>query len=480
MSSGGDLDSATASPAAHHPGPPVMAGFSRDFFNAGGVSRDSDALIQRSAEAFLDFLGAEIALFALEGLDGPETFILRYPRSQAEQNRLLLAAHREIRAFFDWLPETSHGTINSYTKKFSEDEFILTLCCSPSDSPSIVSGSPGRGVLFVIADKKRSRGLGAPLPVTERYDENHCPWLFEPFMFLATALRRREANLSFFPPELRRGFWLNALGLEGGIELPWAKVPNGEVIGHRTITLSLDLRRSTFAMREAKNKKLHADWLEALVEILRKIAHDNLGIFDKFTGDGVIAHFLVDAIGTMDRGQGSVGTLGSDAIFSRERQEARAKLRSTGLLALKAAREMITAVNRHLEHSMPNMRFLSSQFGAAVGLAEDDAVWSMDRDGRPIVVGTGVVGACRLSGGASGQIRLPNDLKMALDGSIPRSEFHRLFLDSHKDYPDALGLYAWAIESGAEQTGTRVHEIYGIVDAYWAQIVASDAYLGTR
>lgn len=55
--------------------------------------------------------------------------------------------------------------------------------------------------------------------------------------------------------------------------------------------LAIDLRRSTELMLKAREPKLYAGFITTLTDRLRKVVIDHYGIFDKFTGDGVLAFF---------------------------------------------------------------------------------------------------------------------------------------------------------------------------------------------
>src|SRR6185436_699940 len=55
--------------------------------------------------------------------------------------------------------------------------------------------------------------------------------------------------------------------------------------------MSIDIRRSTELMLKSRRPKLFAQFIVGLTQILREIVLSNHGIFDKFTGDGVLAFF---------------------------------------------------------------------------------------------------------------------------------------------------------------------------------------------
>ena len=55
--------------------------------------------------------------------------------------------------------------------------------------------------------------------------------------------------------------------------------------------VSIDIRRSTELMLKAKQPKHFQDYIVSLCDGLSKIIVDNFGVFDKFTGDGILAFF---------------------------------------------------------------------------------------------------------------------------------------------------------------------------------------------
>ena len=57
------------------------------------------------------------------------------------------------------------------------------------------------------------------------------------------------------------------------------------------VVISIDIRRSTELMLKAKTPKLYAEYITSLSKILTQIIIKNYGIFDKFTGDGILAYF---------------------------------------------------------------------------------------------------------------------------------------------------------------------------------------------
>lgn len=137
-----------------------------------------------------------------------------------------------------------------------------------------------------------------------------------------------------------------------------------------TVTLSADLRLSTFCMDNARSFVDYSRWNNELVQILIDIAHFHGGVFDKFTGDGALIHFLDDE---------------SDKIYNT----------SSVIQALTCARDINYALNRHVDRLRKNLHHDNKYLGVGIGLDIGDAHWSMSEHNAPIVVGDGVVGACR-------------------------------------------------------------------------------------
>src|SRR5690606_4988561 len=57
------------------------------------------------------------------------------------------------------------------------------------------------------------------------------------------------------------------------------------------VVISIDIRRSTDLMLKAKSPTEYSDFITGLSQKLSQIIIQHLGIFDKFTGDGILAFF---------------------------------------------------------------------------------------------------------------------------------------------------------------------------------------------
>ncbi|MEO5335938.1 MAG: hypothetical protein H7841_03445 [Magnetospirillum sp. WYHS-4] len=196
---------------------------------------------------------------------------------------------------------------------------------------------------------------------------------------LIEAMRQRCNVYRGFAPEISRRYWdsesLHVGKAREGIRRllpPW----NGR---RRTVTLTLDLRKSTFAMREADSPKHFACWMDVLLTVLSTIVRQNLGVFDKFTGDGIIVHFLDEEVREL-------------------------KKESPVTVAVRCAGALIAAVECLLKDLREFLHHDRADFGAGVGISVADAHWRLDHTQNPIVVGRGVVEACRLSDSAKAGI----------------------------------------------------------------------------
>jgi class 3 adenylate cyclase len=188
---------------------------------------------------------------------------------------------------------------------------------------------------------------------------------------VADVMRHRERRFNSLPERLSQHYWEASAGPPNSSAdiPPWDRGPRSSP----TATLSIDMRKSTKAMEQAHSRARFADWLDELVQIISDIAHRHGGIFDKFTGDGALVHFLQDACIALYNGK------------------------SATVLAIECAREIHRAIyNHHLPRLREILHIDFKTFGIGAAVASSNIHWKLDYRDNPITVGRGVVEACRL------------------------------------------------------------------------------------
>ena len=136
--------------------------------------------------------------------------------------------------------------------------------------------------------------------------------------------------------------------------------------------MSIDIRRSTELMLKAREPELFADFITALCIRLGGIIVDNLGVFDKFTGDGILAFF--------------------PTFFSGE---------DAGYRAVKAADECHEAFRSHYQANRRCFTAVLKDTGLGIGI-DFGKIRLVRVRGELTVVGTPVVYACRLGDAEAG------------------------------------------------------------------------------
>jgi len=140
----------------------------------------------------------------------------------------------------------------------------------------------------------------------------------------------------------------------------------------QAFVISIDVRRSTELMLKAREPKLYAEFITTLARRLRDVVTSHYGVFDKFTGDGVLA-FFPDFYS------------GDDA----------------GYYALAVAAECHQAFARLYEKSRGVFSSVLLDVGLGIGI-DCGAVHVVAIGEEYTVVGSPVVYACRLSGARGG------------------------------------------------------------------------------
>lgn len=140
--------------------------------------------------------------------------------------------------------------------------------------------------------------------------------------------------------------------------------------------LAIDIRRSTELMLKAKEPSRFAEFIVSLCDELAEIVRRNFGVFDKFTGDGILAFF--------------------PEFFSGK---------DAGLLALKTAFECHEFFARHYDENRSCFTSVLKDVGLGIGIDAGEA-HLVKMSGTFTLVGTPVVYACRMSGAPAGHTLL--------------------------------------------------------------------------
>ena len=136
--------------------------------------------------------------------------------------------------------------------------------------------------------------------------------------------------------------------------------------------VSIDVRRSTELMLKAKTPQLFAEFIIELARLFRVVILKKYGVFDKFTGDGVLAFFPEFYSGKW-----------------------------AGLLAVEAAHECHDLFEELYRKNRRCFKSVLKDVGLGIGI-DFGEVNIVNIKGELTVVGTPVVYACRLGGADAG------------------------------------------------------------------------------
>ncbi|MGG1921929.1 adenylate/guanylate cyclase domain-containing protein [Chryseobacterium sp. NRRL B-14798] len=161
-----------------------------------------------------------------------------------------------------------------------------------------------------------------------------------------------------------------------------SKFENGK--SYDTVVVSIDIRRSTELMLKARKPELFSKFITELSEKLSQIIINNFGIFDKFTGDGILAFF-------------PKFYSGEDAIIR----------------SLKAAQECHSIFTEHYYISRDCFNIFIKDVGLGIGIDYGNVTLVNTRN-ELTVVGIPVVYACRMSGAKAGDTLLNQPAKEEL------------------------------------------------------------------
>lgn len=139
------------------------------------------------------------------------------------------------------------------------------------------------------------------------------------------------------------------------------------------VVVSIDIRRSTELMLKARTPELFSKFITGLSFGLSQIIMSNFGIFDKFTGDGILAFF-------------PKFYSGNEAIVR----------------AIKAANECHALFSEHYNKSRNCFNVFIKDVGLGIGI-DYGTVTLVNTQSELTVVGIPVVYACRFSGAKAGE-----------------------------------------------------------------------------
>lgn len=148
-----------------------------------------------------------------------------------------------------------------------------------------------------------------------------------------------------------------------------------------SVVISIDIRRSTELMLKARKPELFSKFITDLSQKLSEIIILNFGIFDKFTGDGILAFF--------------------PKFYSGEEAIIR---------ALKAAEECHLIFEKHYNESRECFNVFIKDIGLGIGIDFGNVTLVNTRN-ELTVVGIPVVYACRMSGAKAGNTILNQPAK---------------------------------------------------------------------
>jgi len=151
------------------------------------------------------------------------------------------------------------------------------------------------------------------------------------------------------------------------------------------VVVSIDIRRSTELMLKARKPELFSKFITELSSKLSENIISNYGIFDKFTGDGILAFF-------------PKFYSGDEAIIR----------------ALKSAEECHEIFDKHYHDSKSCFNVFINDVGLGIGI-DYGTVTLVNTSNELTVVGIPVVYACRMSGAKAGDTILNQPAKEEIE-----------------------------------------------------------------
>ena len=134
-------------------------------------------------------------------------------------------------------------------------------------------------------------------------------------------------------------------------------------------TLCLDIRKSTELMSYCESPKVYTDFMEVFIRKSKEIIKDSNAIYDKFTGDGILCHFIEE--------------INSEPLLD----------------CIKCSVELHNNFKTVYSHYLKKGNFILDVSGAGIGIGIDyGKVFFRIINHEFFAIGLSVVHACRLSG----------------------------------------------------------------------------------
>jgi len=185
----------------------------------------------------------------------------------------------------------------------------------------------------------------------------------------ASAVRQRDEMLRDAEQKEALLYILSRINQGAGKVLLASEALQGHFRDERPLeayVMSVDIRRSTDLMLKARTAKAYAGFITGLCNLLKEIVIAHHGVFDKFTGDGILAFF--------------------PKFYTGE---------DAGFRAVLAAADCHAAFAAHYELHRNTFVAVAKRVGLGIGIDRGDVHLVQVADGLT-VVGTPVVYACRM------------------------------------------------------------------------------------
>ena len=230
------------------------------------------------------------------------------------------------------------------------------------------------------------------------------------------AIAALEKKLEELAQQERLGFLLTRVSAQAHSKLLGSEQFQKQFLESRECTvfvMSVDIRRSTELMLKARSPDLFATFTTTLCRDLESIIKTNFGVFDKFTGDGILAFF-------------------PDFYSGKD----------SGYWVIKAAHACHDAFRARYKEFRSSFTTVLTNVGLGIGIDHGPA-HLVQMAGGLTVVGAPVVYACRMGGAPAGMTLL----NQPAYEQISRQFSHYCFLrETELDFKHEGSTLAYAVE----------------------------------